>query len=90
MSNAIIQLPNSGCAQAVQPFGAGKLGMTIDEAADFTGIGRNTLRKLVSWGKIPVLRIGRKTIIRVDVISAFMEINQGCDLLDCAQVQQVT
>jgi hypothetical protein len=48
--------------------------------------------KLVSWGKIPVLRIGRKTIIiiRVDVISAFMEINQGCDLLDCTQVQQVT
>jgi len=90
MRNAIIQLSNSGCAPAVQPFGAGKLGMTIDEAADCTGIGRNTLRKLVSWGKIPVLRIGRKTIIRVDVISAFMKINQGCDLLDCAQVQQVT
>lgn len=90
MRSAIIQLPNSGCAQTVQPLGAGKLGMTIDEAADCTGIGRNTLRKLVSWGKIPVLRIGRKTIIRVDVISAFMEINQGCDLLDCAQVQQVT
>ncbi|MEY8388321.1 helix-turn-helix domain-containing protein [Oscillospiraceae bacterium 38-13] len=49
--------------------------MTIDEAADCTGIGRNTLRRLVSWGKIPVLRIGRKTIIHVDVISAFMEIN---------------
>lgn len=90
MRNAITQLPNSGCAPAVQPFGAGKLGMTIDEAADCTGIGRNTLRKLVSWGKIPVLRIGRKTIIRVDVISTFMEINQGRDLLDCAQVQQVT
>ena len=40
-------------------------------------------------GKNP-LRIGRKTIIRVDVISTFMEINQGRDLLDCAQVQQVT
>ena len=48
MRNAIIQLPNSGCAPAVQSFGAGKLGMTIDEAADCTGIGRNTLRKLVS------------------------------------------
>ena len=43
MRNAITQLPNSGCAPAVQPFGAGKLGMTIDEAADCTGIGRNTL-----------------------------------------------
>ena len=45
---------------AVQPAGFGKIGMTIEEAADYTGIGRNTLRRLVDWGKIPVLRIGRK------------------------------
>ncbi len=74
MRNAIIQLPNGGCAQAIQPFGAGKLGMTIDGHVDCTGIGRN------------VLRIGRKTIIRVDVICVLMEIH----LLDCDQVQQVT
>ena len=42
--------------------------MTIEEAADYTGIGRNTLRRLADWGKIPVLRIGRKSIARVDVI----------------------
>ena len=52
---------------AVQPAGFGKIGMTIEEAADYTGIGRNTLRRLVDWGKIPVLRIGRKSIVRVDV-----------------------
>jgi len=40
---------------AVQPAGFGKIGMTIEEAADYTGIGRNTLRRLVDWGKIPVL-----------------------------------
>ncbi len=67
----------------------GKIGLTIDEAADYTGIGRNTLRRLVEWEKIPVLRIGRKSIIRTDVISTFMELNQGCDLLYRAQVQQV-
>ncbi len=67
----------------------GKIGLTIDEAADYTGIGRKTLRRLVEWEKIPVLRIGRKSIIRTDVISTFMELNQGCDLLDRAQVQQV-
>ena len=55
---------------AVQPAGFGKIGMTIEEAADYTGIGRNTLRRLVDWGKIPVLRIGRKSIVRVDVIAA--------------------
>src|SRR5699024_12415651 len=49
---------------AVQPAGFGKIGMTIEEAADYTGIGRNTLRRLVDWGKIPVLRIGRKSIVR--------------------------
>ena len=43
--------------------GFGKIGMTIEEAADYTGIGRNTLRRLVDWGKIPVLRIGRKSIV---------------------------
>ena len=40
-----------------------KMGMTIDEAAEISGIGRNTMRKLVDWGKLPVLKVGRKTII---------------------------
>ena len=74
---------------AVQPAGVGKIGMTIEEAADYTGIGRNTLRRLVDWGKIPVLRIGRKSIVRVDVICCFMQINEGRDLLDRNQVLAV-
>lgn len=74
---------------AVQPAGFGKIGMTIEEAADYTGIGRNTLRRLVDWGKIPVLRIGRKSIVRVDVICCFMQINEGRDLLDRNQVLAV-
>ena len=74
---------------AVQPAGFGKIGMTIEEAADYTGIGRNTLRRLVDWGKIPVLRIGRKSIVRVDVIRCFMQINEGRDLLDRNQVLAV-
>ena len=45
-----------------------KMGMTIDEAAEMTGIGRNTMRKLVDWGKLPVLKVGRKTIIRRDTL----------------------
>ena len=66
-----------------------RIGMTIDEAAEYTGIGRNTLRQLVSWGKIPVLRIGRKSIIRTDLLDSLMEINQGRNLLDCNQVRHV-
>ena len=28
-----------------------KMGLTIEEAAECTGIGRNTMRKLVDWGQ---------------------------------------
>ena len=45
-----------------------KMGLTIEEAAEVTGIGRNTMRKLVDWGKLPVLKVGRKTIIRRDTL----------------------
>lgn len=45
-----------------------KMGMTIEEAAETSGIGRNTMRKLVDWGKLPVLKVGRKTIIRRDMM----------------------
>lgn len=35
-----------------------KIALSIEEAADYTGIGRNTLRKLVEWKKLPVLKVG--------------------------------
>ncbi len=49
-----------------------KMGLTIEEAAECTGIGRNTMRKLVDWGKLPVLKVGRKTIIRTDTLEHFI------------------
>ena len=54
-----------------------KMGLTIEEAAECTGIGRNTMRKLVDWGKLPVLKVGRKAIIRRDTLERFMSVNQG-------------
>ena len=57
-----------------------KLGVTIDEAAEISGIGRNTMRKLVEWGKLPVLKVGQKTIIRMDTLEQFMSANQGRNL----------
>ena len=64
-----------------------RIGLTIEEAAAYSGIGRNTIRQLVGWGKIPVLKIGRKMIVRADVIDRFMEVNQDVDLLDQNQVR---
>lgn len=67
----------------------GKMGLTIEEAAETTGIGRNTMRKLIDWGKLPVLKVGRKTIIRKDALERFMEINQGRNLLVQNDVRKI-
>lgn len=52
-----------------------KMDLTIEEAAKCTGIGRNTMRKLVDWGKLPVLKVGRKAIIRRDTLEHFMTVS---------------
>lgn len=66
-----------------------KLGLTVEEAARYTGIGRNTLRNMINTGKLPVLRIGRKNTIRTDVLMKFMEMNGGTDLLNIDEVKAV-
>lgn len=66
-----------------------KIALSIEEAADYTGIGRNTLRNLVEWKKIPVLKIGRKVLIRKDVLEIFLEMNEGNDLRDKQSVKAV-
>ena len=66
-----------------------KMGMTIEEAAEVSGIGRNTMRQLVEWGKLPVLKVGRKTIIRTDTLEQFMAVNQGRDLRQRSDVRKV-
>lgn len=66
-----------------------KMGMTIEEAAEISGIGRNTMRKLVDWGKLPVLKVGRKTIICRDTLEHFMTVNQGRNLLNQNDVRRV-
>ena len=59
-----------------------KIAMTIEEAAAYTGIGRNTMRNLVEWGKLPVLKVGRKVLIKSDILERFMELNEGKNLRD--------
>ena len=66
-----------------------KMGLTIDESATYSGIGRNTMRRLIDWGKIPVLKVGRKTIIRRDTLEEFLKVNQGRNLMAEADVKSV-
>lgn len=67
-----------------------KIALSIEEAADYTGIGRNTLRNLVEWGKLPVLKVGRKVLIKSDILEKFMEVNEGKNLRDKNDVKSVT
>ena len=67
-----------------------KIALSIEEAADYTGIGRNALRNLVEWGKLPVLKVGRKVLIKSDILEKFMEVNVGKNLRDKNDVKSVT
>ena len=66
-----------------------KIALTIGEASEYTGIGRNTMRNLVEWGKLPVLKVGRKILIRSDILEVFMELNEGKNLRDKGSVKAV-
>ena len=59
-----------------------KMAYTVHEAAEYTGIGRNTLRKLIEWNKLPVLKVGRKLLRRGDTLEDFIRLNEGRDLRD--------
>ena len=50
----------------------------------------NPLRKLVEWKKLPVLKVGRKVLIKTDILEKFMEANEGRDLRDKGNVKTVT
>ena len=83
------KLQNKYSKKEVDRMIAIKMGLTIEEAAECTGIGRNTIRKLVDWGKLPVLKVGRKTIIRRDTLERFMTVNQGRNLRKPDDVRKV-
>ena len=83
------ELQNKYIEGSVIPIATIKMGMTIEEAAECSGIGRNTMRKLVEWKKIPVLKVGRKAIIRSDTLERFRATNQGRNLLVRDDVRSV-
>lgn len=66
-----------------------RIGMTIDETAAYSGYWQKHAAAACQLGNDSTLKIGRKSIIRVDVIDRFMKINQGFNLLDQNQVRPV-
>ena len=67
-----------------------KLAYTVEEAAECTGIGRNTLRQLIEWKKLPVLKVGRKLLIRGDTMEDFVRVNEGKNLRYKYEVKAVS
>lgn len=63
-----------------------KITLTVNEAAEYTGIGRTNLRQLISWGKISSMRIGRKILIRREVLDEFIRLNEGNNLMNKYEV----
>lgn len=63
-----------------------KITLTVNEAAEYTGIGRTNLRQLIAWGKISSMRIGRKILIRRAVLDEFIRLNEGNKLMDKYEV----
>ncbi|MDE6312053.1 MAG: helix-turn-helix domain-containing protein [Lachnospiraceae bacterium] len=62
------------------------IALTIDEASEYTGIGHNTLRQLIAWKKIPTLYIGKRILIRREILERFIELNDGNDLRNKSSV----
>lgn len=57
-----------------------KATLTVNEAAIYTGIGRNTIRRLIAWNMFPVLKVGSKLLIRKEMLDTFLSLNEGKNL----------
>lgn len=66
-----------------------RISMSIEEASAYTGIGRNTMRQLIEWRKLPVLRIGRKIVVRRDALERFVALNEGRNLRNRSEVRTI-
>ena len=66
-----------------------RIALKVEEAAEYTGIGRNTMRNLIKAKKLPILRVGTKHLVRIDALTEFMKINEGIDLRDIDSVKAV-
>ena len=54
-----------------------KLGLTVDEAREMLGIGRNLMLKLVKVKGFPAVRFKRKIIINKELLPKWFEENWG-------------
>ncbi len=51
--------------------------LTVQEAAKYIGVRESTIYKLSKEGKIALLKIGRRTVVEVTNLDAFMDTLSG-------------
>ena len=66
-----------------------RIALKVEEAAEYTGIGRNTIRNLIKAKKLPILRVGTKHLVRIDALTEFMKLNEGVDLRNIDSVKAI-
>lgn len=59
-------------AAFIEKLKAGKLAVTVREAGQLTGLSRTTLYKLFSNGKLTPRKVGKRTLILVSELEAFV------------------
>jgi len=63
--------------------------MTVEEAAEYTGIGRNTMRQLIDWKAMPILKVGRKILIPTETLIEFLTANQNVNLRNKNEIRKI-
>ena len=66
-------MPNDSSTPNTSPELTPKLGLSIDEACQASGIGRTKLYEALGAGKLIAKKAGRRTIIRPEDLKAYVE-----------------
>ena len=50
-----------------------RLAVTITDAARMSAIGRSKLYEFIKDGRLPIVKVGAKTLVRVDTLNALLK-----------------
>jgi excisionase family DNA binding protein len=50
-----------------------RLAVTITDAARMSAIGRSKLYEFIKDGRLPIVKVGAKTLVRVDALDALLK-----------------
>ncbi len=54
-----------------------RLALSVDEAATALGLSSRTVRKLIYAGELPACRLGRRIVLSIDSLKAYLHAHEG-------------